>query len=31
LPPALVDVQPGHHDWDTWLRLWGKFLDSVSL
>lgn len=31
LPPALVDVQPGTHDWNTWLRLWENFLDSGNL
>ncbi len=27
LGPDRVDVVPGGHDWPTWLRLWGRFLD----
>jgi pimeloyl-ACP methyl ester carboxylesterase len=28
LAPADVDVVPGEHDWPTWCRLWGRFLDA---
>jgi len=28
LPPESVDVVEGGHDWRTWTRLWGNFLDS---
>jgi pimeloyl-ACP methyl ester carboxylesterase len=28
LPPDAVDVIAGGHDWSTWARLWGNFLDS---
>lgn len=28
LPPDAVDVASGGHDWETWTRLWEKFLDS---
>ncbi len=28
LPAGSVEVVAGGHTWDTWLRLWEKFLDS---
>jgi pimeloyl-ACP methyl ester carboxylesterase len=28
LSPDAVRVVPGGHDWQTWLTLWGQFLDS---
>jgi pimeloyl-ACP methyl ester carboxylesterase len=28
LSPDAVQVVPGGHDWQTWLTLWGQFLDS---
>jgi enterochelin esterase-like enzyme len=28
LAPADVDVVPGIHDWETWHRLWERFLDA---
>jgi pimeloyl-ACP methyl ester carboxylesterase len=28
LPPDAVHVVPGGHDWQTWLTLWERFLDS---
>lgn len=28
LPPALVDVINGGHDWPTWRRVWDHFLDK---
>jgi pimeloyl-ACP methyl ester carboxylesterase len=28
LAPASVDIVPGGHDWPTWRRLWGRFLDA---
>jgi len=27
LPPQRTDVGPGAHDWDTWRRLWNRYLD----
>jgi pimeloyl-ACP methyl ester carboxylesterase len=27
LPAASVDVIEGGHDWGTWFKLWGRFLD----
>jgi pimeloyl-ACP methyl ester carboxylesterase len=29
LPPDAVHVVPGGHDWQTWLTLWKRFLDST--
>jgi pimeloyl-ACP methyl ester carboxylesterase len=31
LPPDAVQVVSGGHDWQTWLTLWGQFLDSRFL
>jgi pimeloyl-ACP methyl ester carboxylesterase len=31
LSPDAVQVVPGGHDWQTWLTLWGQFLDSRFL
>jgi pimeloyl-ACP methyl ester carboxylesterase len=31
LSPDAVLVVPGGHDWQTWLTLWGQFLDSRFL
>lgn len=31
LPAAQVIVSAGGHDFDTWLALWGKFLDTGAL
>lgn len=28
LSPDAVQVVPGGHDWQTWLTLWGQFLES---
>jgi pimeloyl-ACP methyl ester carboxylesterase len=28
LASADVDLVPGEHDWPTWRRLWGRFLDA---
>jgi enterochelin esterase-like enzyme len=28
LPADAVDVVAGGHEWSTWVRLWGNFLDS---
>jgi pimeloyl-ACP methyl ester carboxylesterase len=28
LPPEMVDVQPGGHDWPVWRQLWENFLDA---
>jgi len=28
LSPDAVQAVPGGHDWETWLTLWGHFLDS---
>ncbi len=29
LPPDVVDVVPGGHDWRTWTMLWENFLDAT--
>jgi pimeloyl-ACP methyl ester carboxylesterase len=29
LPPDVVDVVPGGHDWRTWKMLWENFLDAT--
>ncbi len=29
LPPDVVDVVPGGHDWRTWKILWENFLDAT--
>jgi pimeloyl-ACP methyl ester carboxylesterase len=31
LPPDAIQVVSGGHDWQTWLTLWGQFLDSRFL
>jgi pimeloyl-ACP methyl ester carboxylesterase len=28
LPPEMVDVLPGGHDWPVWRQLWDNFLDA---
>jgi len=28
LPPEMVDVTPGGHDWPVWRQLWDNFLDA---
>jgi pimeloyl-ACP methyl ester carboxylesterase len=28
LTPSSVDLVPGGHDWPTWRRLWGRFLEA---
>jgi len=28
LPPEMVQVVPGGHDWPVWRQLWDNFLDT---